>query len=140
MKRALLTALVAVALIGCNGRQECRAMLDAIEPPLAEIGRLQKSTPVGAVPDAATIRATSAAYGDLAERIKGASLMNRRHVNIAAQYSKSAAEIAAGLEMLADARESFDDKKLQAAIEKIENAEHNEQLSAGELADTCGTE
>lgn len=110
---ALLGCALAASLLGCAPQGDCPPLLEAIAPRLARIKETQPTTPDP--PSPADLRATSAAYADLASAMEHLEIGEGAAKVLAVQYKEIAVELAKGYEVLAKALEAEDEEKLKVA-------------------------
>jgi hypothetical protein len=135
VRRSLLAGSLAAGLLGCDPRSDCPILVNAAAPQLARIE--EQRSPDTHEPTPAELRALSLAYTELAAALDHAELYDNRIKSIAARYQESSKELAAGLEILAKAREHEEPGLLSNAKDKLALAGAKERRVLQDLRSMC---
>lgn len=141
MSRATQIACCALAasLLGCQRRNDdCTALLDAMRPPLARIEKLHGDAPGNESPSIEALRATGAAYTDLAESVSRVAIFDDDMQRIVSGYKFMAADITRAYQSMATAIEKDDKAALQAATETLDRVHSIEWATLDRITVLCG--
>jgi hypothetical protein len=134
-RRALLGCALAASLLGCAPPSECPLVVEALAPRLARIKETQPAAYT--TPSAADLRATSAAYTDLAGAAEHFVIADGPVKALLTRYHEIAVDLAVGYDVLARALEADDPEKLKAAKIALDRGGSNEQQLLKKLQDLC---